>query len=469
MSTTLVVGALASPPDLVGPRLLALAEDQYFERKAVNVSPERLAHLEIGFANADGGIAVVGLREGVVEGISREPRRVNALLQAAYDFSAPVVPHRVERVPCVNAAGEPDELIAIHVEPSRQVHANNKDEVYLRVGDETRKLSYDQRRELVFDKGQATYEAERVPGTSFADIDEANAREYATAVKHPDPVRLFDALGFTDQGVLTVAGTMLFATYPQRWFPEAFVRVIRYRGIRRDTGAAQNIEHDERCEGSLRIQLDKARSLVRRWQPRRRALGRSGRFEWMPLIPEDAWLEALVNAVAHRAYSIVGDHIRVEVFDDRMEISSPGRFPGLVRLDDPLNTVRFARNPRVARVLSDLDFGQELGEGIRRMFAEMRAAGLTDPLYFQTAGSVVVTLSTEPADRALDATLPDETRAIVAALREADRLSTGDVARLLGLSRPPTIRKLATLREAGVIEWMGNAPQDPRAYWRLPR
>jgi ATP-dependent DNA helicase RecG len=203
-------------------------------------------------------------------------------------------------------------------------------------------------------------------------------------------------------------------------------------------------------------------------QPTRRALGRGGTFEDVPLVPEDAWLEALVNAVVHRSYSVTGDHIRVEVFDDRIEVSSPGRFPGLVRLDDPMRAVRFARNPRIARVAADLDFGQELGEGIRRMFEEMRAAGLNDPMYHQTSGNVTVVLSAEPADRALDATLPEETRVIVAALREADRLSTGEIAEVLGMSRPPAIRRLEALREAGVVEWVGKSPRDPRAYWRLP-
>ncbi len=469
MSTTLVSGALASSPDEVGPRLVSLTEGQYFERKALSVSPERLANLEIGFANADGGVAVVGIRDGAVEGIRRDERRVNALVQAAFDFTFPTVPHRVERVACRNDAGEPDEILAVWVEPSRTVHANHRDEVFLRIGDETRRLSFDQRRDLLFDKGQAIFETEHVSGATFDAIDPANASEYAKAVKHPDVARLFEARGFSEGGALTVAGVLLFTEYPQRWFPEAFVRVIRYRGVRRGTGARQEMVEDVWCEGALRTQLDKAREVIERFQPTRRALGRSGRFGPVPLIPEDAWLEGVVNAVAHRSYNVVGDHVRVEIFDDRIEISSPGRFPGLVRLDDPLNTVRFARNPRIARVLADLDFGEDLGEGIRRMFEEMRGAGLTDPMYHQTSGSVILTLSTEAADRALDATLPEETRVIVAALREADRLSTGDVEALLRLSRPATIRRLAALQEAGVVEWVGRMPNDPRAYWRLPR
>jgi ATP-dependent DNA helicase RecG len=101
------------------------------------------------------------------------------------------------------------------------------------------------------------------------------------------------------------------------------------------------------------------------------------------------------------------------------------------------------------------------------MFDEMRAAGLTDPVYRQTSGSVVLTLLAEPVDRQLDTRLPEKARVITGALRNDQRLSTGEVAELLGVSRPVAQRELAALRDAEVIEWVGKSPQDPRAYWRL--
>ena len=143
--------------------------------------------------------------------------------------------------------------------------------------------------------------------------------------------------------------------------------------------------------------------MIKEQLPVRQALGSDGRFGPVGLVPEDAWMEGLVNAVVHRSYSSSGDHIRVSVFDDRIEFESPGRFPGIVDLADPPTLTRFARNPRLARVCADLRFGQELGEGIRRMFEEMRLAGLADPEYHQTAGSVRLTLLASPLDRELDA------------------------------------------------------------------
>lgn len=115
--------------------------------------------------------------------------------------------------------------------------------------------------------------------------------------------------------------------------------------------------------------------------PKWRQLAQSGFFEPTHRIPEGAWLEGLVNAVVHRSYSMMGDHIRVEIFPNRLEIFSPGRFPGLADPRHPLQIPRFARNPRIARVLSDMGVTRELGEGIKRMFEEMRRRGLSDPIY----------------------------------------------------------------------------------------
>ncbi len=470
MSTADVSAALGLPATQVGDALLRLAEDQWFDRKASRTAATRLADLEVGFANAEGGVVVIGLSDGRIEGLDKLPKQRNALTQAAIDFTHPPVRARARLVPCVNSDGDDDHLLVVEVEPSENLHTNNRDEVFLRVGDENRKLSFLQRQELLYDKGQAAYEATPVPGARRDDLHPTWLSDYARALGHAEPERLLVARGFADvHGQLNVAGLLLFGPEPQRFLPNAHVRVLRYRGTDRGTGVRQQLLDDLRCEGPVPQVLGEARLAIQRLQPTRRALASTGRFEAVGLVPEDAWLEGLVNAVVHRSYSIAGDHVRVDIFDDRIEIESPGRFPGLVNMRDPLHTTRFARNPRIARVCADLSFGQELGEGIRRIFEEMRFAGLADPLYRQTPASVRLTLSGTPVDRSLDAKLPPASRAVLAALREAGRLGTGDLAQVLQVSRPVAIRRLDALRALGMIEWVGNSARDPRAYWRLPQ
>jgi ATP-dependent DNA helicase RecG len=432
------------------------------------VAAQDLANTLIGFANAEGGLVVVGLWNGSVEGVAAAERRLAEWQQAALDFTVPAVPCRTRLVDCVNDSGQADQLLVVEVETSEKVHANRRDEVFLRVGDENRRLTFAQRQELLYDKGQATYESSVIAGAGRADLDEGLLRSYAEAVNHPDPDRLLAARGLvTRDGQLTVAAVLLFATHPQTWLPEASVRVLRYRGTERGTGARQQLLDDVRIEGPIPVQLTKARQTIFDRLPTRRALGASGRFERVGLVPQDAWLEAVVNAVIHRSYSISGDHIRVEIFDDRVEVESPGRFPGIADTGDPLRITRFARNPRIARVCADLHFGQELGEGIRRMFEEMRLAGLADPAYHQTAGSVRVSLSSTPVDRELEARLPAGARNLVRIVREAGRASTGELVEATGRSRPVVLRQLRALEEAGVLAWTGHSKKDPRAYWSL--
>lgn len=468
MSTVAAERALNDgTPANVGPALLALDEDQWLERKSARVSARDLANAMIGFANADGGIVVIGLHHGKIEGTKGSPSRRNAQMQANVDFCVPPVRAKTRLITCLNDAGGDDELLAVEVAPSESVHANSKDEVYLRVGDENRRLSFARRQELLFDKGQASYEARPLPEATFNHLERELLDGYAEAVGAPDVQRLLRARGLSTATELTIAGCLLFASSPQEFMPEAFVRVLRWRGNERGSGARQQLLEDISARGPIPEQLLEARDHIQRLQPTRRALLANGRFGDVALVPEDAWLEGMVNAAIHRSYSMAGDHIRVEIFDDRIEISSPGRFPGLVDISDPLATTRFARNPRIARVCADLNFGQELGEGIRRMFEEMREAGLGDPIYRQTSGSVELTLLAEPVNRRLEARLPENARRIISALREADRLSTGEVGELLGVSRPVAQRELASLKEAEVVEWVGKSSRDPRAYWRL--
>ena len=460
--------ALGLPPAEIGPAVLALAEDQWLDRKSARVSPRKLVQALVAFGNAEGGVVVVGVGDGVVEGTDAEPAHRNELMQAHVQHADPPVRVRSRLVPCVTSGGAPDHLLVLEVATGDEVHATTRDDVYLRVGDESRRLTFVQRRELLFDRRQSGFEVQ-VTEVPVSEVDEDLASEHAARVGHPSWRRLFEARGLAVADRLTVAGLVLFGRNPQRVLPNAQLRVSRFDGTVRETGSRQLLRSDERFEGPLLRALPTTIARVREVQPRRRALARGGRFEDLPLVPVDAWLEGLVNAAVHRSYSLQGDLVHVDVFDDRVEVASPGRFPGLVDLHDPTRATRFARNPRIARVCADAGFGQEFGEGLRRMADEMRLANLAPPSYRQGEGAVRLTLSgaTLPAG-AMSDPLPEGSALVVAALREAGSLGTRDLAEVWGVARPTALRRLAALRTAGVVEWVGQSPKDPHARWRLP-
>jgi ATP-dependent DNA helicase RecG len=456
-------------------RIAGAVEDQWFEKKSARIHGQGLGQALVAFANAEGGTIVVGVHSGRVEGMnSVGTKHINELRQASVDHTSTPVRVSCTEVECVNEKGVKDVLLVFRVDPGERVHEMKNGDSYLRIGDESRKLNYTQRQELEFDKGQAQFDGLAVSGgRTTSDLSAKLLENYRekTGAKSAQSILHARSL-LTKGGALTNGGYLLFAKQPQQQFPEAYIRVLRYVSTERGTGSSLSLaeDGDVKIERPIPYAIQEAADVIERFAPKRRSLDDAGRFTGADtIVPKDAWLEGLVNAVIHRSYSLAGDHIRVEIYPDRIEIESPGRFPGLVNPSKPLEISRFARNPRIARVCADLRIGQELGEGIKRIFEEMRKVGLTDPVYRQGAGSVrlrleaVTRLSPEVAKR-----LPKGSQPVLDLLRAASSpLGTGEVAEALSISRPTATSRLQALRDEGLIQWVGKSPTDPRAAWML--
>ena len=443
-------------------------EGQWFERKSGRISARDLGNVLVGFANAEGGTVVLGVADdGRIEGIAASGK-VNEWRQAARVHTEPPVRHRFHLVPCANAEGEADELAVIEIEPSEQVHANARGETFLRIGDSTHKLGPAEAQELRYDKGDAAFDGrESAAGTEAFDGALVERYVNATGASSERAALVARGLAVERDGVLrpTIAGLLLLGEEPQLHHPEACLRILHYEGRVRETGARANIVGDRRVEGPLTRQIEQAREAIAEWLPRAIRLGEGGRFGPATIIPEAAWLEALVNAITHRSYSLGGDHIRISLFQDRLEVESPGRLPGLVRIENIRGT-RFARNPRIARALSDLGFGRELGEGVNRMFEEMQRAGLPPPLYEQGPASVRLSLKADPTGARLLEHLPAGSGRFAEHLTRQGRVTTSEAVDLFGRTRPTVLRYLRRLEHAEFIRRIGST-HDPTAYWRL--
>ncbi|MFO7533107.1 MAG: ATP-binding protein [Candidatus Limnocylindrales bacterium] len=447
-------------------------EDQWFDRSSARVRARALADVMIGFANAEGGLIVLGIHDGRVEGISDRPAAQNEWRQAGRDFASPPVPTRFELIPCTTTDGDSGQLLLVEVEASEHVHENVKSDVYLRVGDENRRLGPLEVQEIRFDKGGTFYDGTACADASLSDLDDGLVRGF------------LKALGVTSRGedalaargllvaarrrryVPTVAGMLTLGKDPQRYFPEARLRLLRYEGTRAETGRRANVVDDVWVDGALRSQIVGARRRLRGWLRTATRLGSHGRFARSTIIPEDAWLEAIVNAVIHRSYSLAGDHIRVSLFADRLEVESPGRLPGLVRVET-IRTTRYARNPRIARAILEFGFGRELGEGVDRMFDEMELAGLPDPLFRQGPASVTVSLLMDPLGARMLRVLPPGSERLVEHLLVNRRVSTAEARELLGVSVNTARRYLTILEENGFVDHVAKSARDPHGYWRL--
>ncbi|MCQ4626486.1 putative DNA binding domain-containing protein [Corynebacterium sp. CCUG 65737] len=445
--------------------LLTLDEDQWFERKSFRIAPKDLAKTIVAMANAEGGVIAVGITDRRFDG---QPTSVqqNDLHQVTFDHTDPTVRVDVEALDVAEGAS----VLLFNVLPSDRVHYLKSGECFLRVGDESKRLKADDILELRYTKGEQQFDASVPPRAIAEDLDWELVEDYAEAIGSSSAVDVLRARNLVDRdGRPRTAAILLFGKNPQEYFPNAHVRVLQFGDDERLSGYQQQLMADRRFDGPLPQQIAHAQNAIGEMLPKVRRLTGEGLFEDENLIPHDVWLEGLVNAVIHRSYSMSGDHIRFEMYPGRIEVSSPGRFPGFVDPDKPESIARFARNPLIARVTAELRIGQELGEGIRRMFAGMRRVGFTDPVYRQTSGSVILTLNAVQRLNleAVDA-LPPHSADVLSVLQARGRpMSTGEIAEALGLSTPPVRRALQAMRGKGIIEWRGNSSRDPRAVWSV--
>jgi len=372
--------------------VLAFDEMQIFDRKSIHIEPRSLAVTIVAFANADGGTVALGISDKTrrIEGTDYDIRRLNELLTVPYDLCEPTVQVAIEKVPCIDDKGRDNHIVLMHIEPSSHVHANQADEVYLRVGDKSKKLGFNDRLQLTYDKGERFFEDKPVPEAELDDLDIDLVREYIRKIGYQKDAMayLMENKGFVKKKEgkmqISTAAILLFGKDPQNFFPRARIRFIRYDGTEERFGAEMNVVKDVVFEGNiLKMVMDSIAYLDTQIKEKI-YLGKDGLFVTEEEYPKFVRQEIIVNAVTHRAYSISGTDIQIKMFDDRIVVESPGKLPGLVRADN-IQSTHFSRNPKIAEFLKAYSYVKEYGEGVDRMCREMSEAGLQGPQYYTNA------------------------------------------------------------------------------------
>ena len=235
-----------------------------------------------------------------------------------------------ERISVVNSSGEDDVVLVLDVEASSShvISRMSDGEVFLRQNDKGVKLMREQVSALQYDKGQRVFEDELVLDSSIDDVDHEVLDRYKELLgTEASDEQVLRSRRFVRDGKLTVAGALLFARDPSVMMPQARVRVLRYDGVRMETGERLNITKERTFCGPLPKVIEGAHALISGMLREFQFLGPDGKFRTVPEYPEFAWFEGLVNAVTHRDYAFRGDYVRVSMFDDRLEIVSPGALP----------------------------------------------------------------------------------------------------------------------------------------------
>ena len=361
---------------------------QLRDRRAVR---DQVAEYVAAFANAEGGILILGIEDNrSLTGHRLPADALSSLLATPCARLRPAQPRGFV------IAVEGHELIIFDVPAADRPVQVIGDGFPLRIGDQTVQVSESHISALKWQGMAESWESR--PSDSKLDEDDqllAKARQGAGLFALSDEEYLLRRKLADRQGreiVLRKAAELLFARLgPDH--PNAGVRLFRVIGTERRTGPEHNVEERPRMEGNLPAVIEEASgvisSLLRRPS---RLVGYQ--FLEVPEYPDFAWREALLNAIAHRDYGVEGAGTEVWLFEDRMEVVSPGALAGNLTTDEllTLRRVHRSRNPRIVRVLVDLGFARDQGEGIPRMFAEMKGAFLPQPSIEATNRSVTVSL-----------------------------------------------------------------------------
>lgn len=250
----------------------------------------------------------------------------------------------------------------------------------------------------MYAKGVKYFEDQPVSGATINDLDLAFVSEYCKKIGYNKGDAVFylrhnhDFVTMKgDEEVVSGAAILLFGKNPQRFFPRARVRFVRYEGKTAEVGDRMNVVKDVKFSGRILDQVKDATAFVKTQIREYTKLGEGAVFQTTLEFPEFCWTELIVNAIAHRDYSIGGTDIQIKMFDDHLTVESPGILPGLVRVNN-IREFHFSRNPKIVELLNEYDLVKEFGEGVDRVYRDMAAAGLPEPEYRQSEFMLYATL-----------------------------------------------------------------------------
>jgi len=447
--------------------ILTRDESHFFDFKARETTAAKLQKAVVAFANADGGELIVGIADkkeaegrGRLRGFT-DIESMNGILQSLFELNPP--PDL--QYEFLKSEGIFDGyLLLLRVEKGASVFKAANNAVFVRQGAQSISLKDPDRiAALGFAKGAKSFEdfpIDELPAEHIVDSDEMQRFLENVSPKS-------DALEFAlNQNLLEpkswrprVASALLFSPSPSAFVPrKCGVKITRYTTSEDDPERdhlAEQFTVEEPMYRAILVTVSKVREVmngVEVWT----AEGLKG----LEYPPEAIW-ETIVNAFIHRDYSI-SDDIQILIFDNRIEILSPGTLPGYVTVDNILDA-RFSRNPKLVRTLARYPNApnKDLGEGLNTTFQKMKEWGFKEPEIGIDGNYVKVTLP--------HAKLAAPTAAIMDFLRGEKTITNRQARDITGIKSENLVKvEFYKLRDEGLIERVPGLA-GPKSAWQLTK
>lgn len=353
----------------------------------------------VSFANADGGSILIGVEDdGTVTGIPHSEEDIQVMLNAIHTHI-----YQDQQLPLTNANKlvlDSKTILFLAVNKGTTMIYQLPDGRCVRRKDKsTMPASVDQ---IQFERQEIKsreYDSQFVDGAMATDLDlkllQGIADQYIKGLSVERYLQQIGLAEYAQNGLrLKRAALLLFASDIDKWHPRSQVRFLKVKGNTLEAGENYNVISDDTIKGNIFELVIKSWEHLRSYLAYKTEFGTNSQFEQKFIYPEDAVREAILNAIAHRDYNIT-NAIEIFIFDDRMEIKSPGALLSTLTIKNlyELEGSHESRNSLIARVLRENNLMRELGEGMKRIFGLMRAQELEKPLLYSNGLWFRVTLS----------------------------------------------------------------------------
>jgi ATP-dependent DNA helicase RecG len=440
-------------------------EGHFYDRKAAQIKGAKLQKIVCAFANADGGDVYVGIADDKDE-VDPEKRwtgapnmeAFNQLIQSLMELS-PSPPMILE---FLRSSLSGNYVLHIQVDKSQSVHQTSDGTVYERKGAQSLPIKEAKRiTALGFAKGASSYEDMLVDSADAEDVVDSQEINIFLSEYSPktDPLDLSLNKGLIDRKNFKpkVCGLLLFSNDPSGVIPKkCSVKIIRYE-TKEDDPERDHLAFTETIEGPLypliRASVERVTEIMSSISVWTTEGARSMQYP-----PETLW-EIVVNSVIHRDYSI-SDDVQIQIFDNRIEVLSPGRLPGFVSRENILD-VRYARNPKIVGMLSKYKNApnKDIGEGLNTAFQKMKEWRMRNPEIMEEDNYVRVVIP--------HASLATPQEAIMEFLANNPTITNKQARDITGLKSENAVKsEFYKLRDTGRIEMIPELKGN-KAAWRL--
>ncbi|WP_330960965.1 ATP-binding protein [Photobacterium sp. 53610] len=379
-------------------KIINVEENYLNDVKAKEIKPSKLSETVSAFSNAGGGDIYIGISENGTdkqrawEGFQdvEEANDIAQILFQAHSFGNHLI---FEFLKCDDFSGY---VLHITVKKVKEIVRSTKGEVFIRVNAGKVKLDTDEKvKRLEFDKGIVTFEDEWVNVTIDKVENSLSVINFlVNVIPNAEPLTYLNNQELIKDGQCKVSGVLLFCDEPAIYLPKrCSVKIMRYRTKDDDIGrefldgVPLTIEGD--AYNVIYNAVDKTIEIIETIQK----LGSDG-LETITY-PHETLHEIITNAILHRDYSVIAD-IQIRIFDNRIEVESPGKLPGHVTRENILDT-QSARNPTIVRLINKFPNppNQDVGEGLNTAFSAMEALRLKPPVIHEKESSVLVVIPHE--------------------------------------------------------------------------